>query len=193
MNPIVFAEGRNDVEFLSVLHKLYQNDQDYDVFRNENSQISETKRITQHIVGDSFSYLYKSEGGDGNLIEIFVEVSILAVDKTFDPYVLIDLDGAQPSDRLEEFNSTYTREFENDATLTCQSKTWWSDIVYMDCLLECDNASDTEVDVFAFYESLESHSNVRYRDDKPDRIATLKQYVEDNQEMFDCLSNILFK
>lgn len=192
MSAVVFAEGRNDVEFLTVLHELYHGNRSYDVFRNENEQMAETARITRHIAGDSYQYLYKSEGGDSQLIEIFVEVSMLATDGTFDPYVLIDLDGATVADRLAEFNRTYTEAFRNDAELVCEGKTRWSDIVHLDCQLACDNRDDVDVDVFAFYEKLETHSGVRYGDDKSDRLDTLESYVENDPDTFDELANVLY-
>lgn len=90
MSKMVLTEGLNDVWFLSLLHNEYSDHDRFDYFDNQSEEITENKRISQHVIDTNYEYLYKAEGGRPNLCIIFSDVSQALVGMDIETFILVD-------------------------------------------------------------------------------------------------------
>jgi hypothetical protein len=125
-DTIVLAEGINDLAFLQELH--HRSTQKYcDRFNNEESDVTQTKRVRQHRYGNSISYLYKCEGGRSKLEKIYAREAPSIGDYGLDTVLMLDMDDdtsfSQVIDSLnsniyDEWGGSYSLQVSGNAKFT---------------------------------------------------------------------------
>jgi len=177
-SKFVMAEGENDLLFLRQLHYLVRNDLLFDTFNNELSDSSQSSRLTQHRVGETCEFLYKSEGGLDKLIDMFSDISVDICELPLDMILLADLDGYSYQHFLTNFNSRLSDEMEISAEIEVDEMNWNEEFVFLRCHLLVEGSKADHFKILAFHHDLEIAAEFADGDSKAEKINKLNQYIK---------------
>ncbi|MDQ2072712.1 hypothetical protein RBH20_09210 [Haloarcula sp. H-GB4] len=178
MKKVVFSEGKNDVEFLRLVHKIERIPDSYDIFLTEEDDESQTKRLRQYLVDDRFDIMYKSEGGVTRLIKKFKSHSLMF--ENFSLYLLVDLDGNGFSDFFTDLNDALTEDYGGKVQVSKSGQTTNTDMIICNCDIEINNSQNRPLPIMAFHNSLEAATGLKYSEPRSTKIRKMKAYLENN-------------
>ncbi|WP_143416391.1 hypothetical protein [Halobacterium hubeiense] len=191
MSDLVFSEGKNDVILLEELHESEDMGPRYDKYVFEDTEVSQTKWLRQQTADDRFDYLYKSEGGDGELIKKFKSHSLVFT--KFSMRVLIDLDGGSFQDRIEEFNNKLSEDYGNKVRVDVESRHSNSDLIIAESTLRIEGDENRNLPILAFHESLEDVAGIFDGDSVETRRTKIQRYISNNPSIVSDISDCIYR
>ena len=189
---MVLTEGLNDVWFLSLLHNEYSDHDRFDYFDNQSEEITENKRISQHVIDTNYEYLYKAEGGRPNLCIIFSDVSQALVGMDIETFILVDLDDEPISELYDEINNNLYTDYGNSTELVERSRQNNHQMYTLDTILQNDSRKDMPVTIFAFHSNLEEAVGINRGEDRQAKMQKIWSYIKQNPSVCENIALELF-
>lgn len=189
MSPVVFTEGKHDLDFLTSLHREL-GDGTFDVFINQEADTRQEARVRQHHFDDTMDYLYKAEGGRPEIYKKFR--SHIDRIESINLIVLMDLDGDEPNVLFSEFNEKLDEQFRGMVAVEYNVTGENDHLLFFDCTLTSRDEIIATFDLITFKESLEKVTNIRDLEDRSEWIRKSKIYIQYCSSIMEDLCRILY-
>lgn len=193
MNGIVFAEGKNDIEFLT--EAFYQSNFYIVDFRAEDIDPDDKSQQETRRIRDFISYhgedalLLKSEQGKSELRETFISFLNELIGKPAFFSMVIDLDGQAPSELISELDQMTNERYDNSQISILEGPTNYAEFVRYRCeAILAGTYSDT-FGLIAFHESLEEAVGIQSCDSVRTRTSKIEEYFNNSPNLRDVVLN----
>lgn len=183
-DTVVFTEGINDLAFLKELHFRADVDDLCDEFDNEQREETQTKRIRQHHIGESITYLYKCEGGRSKVEGIYAREGATIGNLGLRTILMLDMDDdSNFSDVLDSLNSSLWEQWDGRISLDEGRTLHFSDdFMIKECTLEGERETLDNPVIITFYNDMETATGMPYGVPETEKRRQARQYFEDNPE-----------
>ena len=177
MSIIFFTEGKNDVDFLTHIHRNNVGE-NFDTYIDQETDGTQDTRIRQHLLDNSIPYLYKGEGGKSEVIKKFRSQT-----PDFGDYELtlfVDFDGEGKDAFQDLLNKKLDEHYHGGLRANIVELERYSVFAEYRLVIEVRGDKHKAVDLFAFYESLEDIVGIDDSDSRPMKKRKIRRYIEAN-------------
>lgn len=190
MTKVVFSEGKHDVYFLKEIHNRAVRNNKYNIYLANETEDSQTKWLRQNKVDPRFDFLYKSEGGTGNVIKQIRSHSLMFTE--FSLYILVDLDDGPFSDFLEEMNGKMREQYGNKVQIITNSRSSNQDMLLVNSTLQISGSENRDLPILAFDNCLEDVTGIVYGEDRSAKITKIQRYLDSNPSIQQDIASMIY-
>lgn len=194
-NTVVFTEGINDLAFLKELHFRAGIDELCDEFNNEEREETQTKRIRQHHIGGSITYLYKCEGGRSKVEGIYAREGVAIGNLGLRTILMLDMDDdSNFNATLSSLNSSLWEQWDGQVSLNeVRNIQFTDDFMIKKCALEGNGEVFDEPLIIAFYADMETSTGMKYGVSETEKRRDVGQYFDVNPEAEEALIEAIYR
>lgn len=191
MNTVLLTEGKHDINFLKVLHDSYsESSPQYDTFNLTESQTNQETRVRQHIFGDNYEYLYKSEGGYSEVLKKFRAQTDRLSDMNLK--IIVDLDDDEPSDHFRKLNRCINKQHRGDMNVEYRKKKSNKIMAFYNCDLIVRGSKAGEFETAVFYQDLEAETGIKDKEDRTEWIRKSKIFKDMCPSLWEDIIHFVF-
>lgn len=191
MSTVCFTEGKHDVNFLKVLHDRFsQSALRYDVFHLSESQTNQETRVRQHIFGETYQFLYKSEGGYSEVLKKF-RAQTDRIDE-INLKMIVDLDGDEISEHFDKLNRCLDKQHRGEMKVIYNKKGGNEIMSFYDCDLMVRGEKSGEFETALFYNDLEMETGIKDNEDRTEWIRKSNIFVDHCPTLSEDIADFIF-
>lgn len=189
MSPVVFTEGKHDLNFLSSLHREFGYG-NFDQFNNQDAETRQETRVRQHRFDTSMEFLYKAEGGRSEIYKKFR--SHIDRIRNLDLIILVDFDGDSTTQFFSEFNNVLDDQFKGIVSIDYKLVNENAHMNFFECEVVSQSMPSATFKLISFKQCLEDVSNIKDCEDRTEWIRKSKLYIDHCPNIMDDISEFLY-